>query len=250
MIATARRPGRPTKRPALSAELEALRPHEVTIRPWLKDDELRLTKVHRRLRAQGVHVSYSSLYRFARAVCDFGTPAVTVRVAEPPPGEAAEVDFGVLGLWFDPLVERQRRMYGLLVTLCFSRYAFLAVGFRQDLPAVLEGLEAAWLFFGGVVRRLVADNLKPVITRPDRYDPHVNRVFLEYALSFAKTPSGGQVVDLSALIRKNPSPVIILMLHLLRLLPVRCGSHRQLALENLATAWHRPGALGARAGCC
>jgi transposase len=180
-IATARRPGRPTSRTALSAELEALRPHETTIRRWLKDDELRLTKIHRRLRAQGVHASYSSLYRFARAVCDFGAPAVTVRIAEPPPGEAAEVDFGALGLWFDPLSERSRRVYGLLVTLGFSRYAFLAVGFRQDLPAVLDGLEAAWLFFGGVVRRLVADNLKPVITRPDRYDPHVNRVFLEYA---------------------------------------------------------------------
>lgn len=72
-------------------------------------------------------------------------------------------------------------MYGLLVTLAFSRYAFLAIALRQDLAAVLDGLEAAWTFFGRVVRRLVADNLKPVVTRPDRYHPHVNRVFLEYA---------------------------------------------------------------------
>src|SRR5689334_17300058 len=40
-VVTARRPGRPTNRTALSAELEALRPHEATIRRWLKDDELR-----------------------------------------------------------------------------------------------------------------------------------------------------------------------------------------------------------------
>src|SRR5262245_15956100 len=106
---------------------------------------------------------------------------MTVRVAEPPPGEAAEVDFGVLGVWFDPLLERRRRIYGLLVTLCFSRYAFLAISLRQDLAAVLDGLESAWVFFGGVVKRLVEDNLKPVVTRADRYAPGIDRVFLEYA---------------------------------------------------------------------
>jgi transposase len=180
-IATGRRPGRPTTSTALSAELEALRPHEATIRRWLHDDKLRLTKVHRRLRAQGVGVSYSSLYRFARAVCEFGTPAVTVRVAEPPAGEAAEIDFGLLGLWVDPLLQRRRHIYGLLVTLCFSRYAFLAISVRQDLAAVLSGLESAWVFFGGVVQRVVEDNLKPVITRADRYAPVIDRVFLEYA---------------------------------------------------------------------
>src|SRR5207302_792537 len=52
---------------------------------------------------------------------------------------------------------------------------------RQDLAAVLDGLEAAWAFYGGVVRRLVSDNLKPVVTRADRYAPTIDRVFLEYA---------------------------------------------------------------------
>jgi transposase len=160
--------------------VEVLCPHERTIRQWLGEG-LRLTKIHRRLRAQGVRVSYSSLYRFARAACDFGTPAITVRVADPPPGEVAETDFGVMGHWPDPSTGRRRRVYGLLVTLCFSRYAFLAITLRQDLVAVLDGLEAAWAFFGGVVRRLVVDNLTPAVTRPDPYTPGLNRVFLEYA---------------------------------------------------------------------
>jgi len=62
-----------------------------------------------------------------------------------------------------------------------ARYAFLAISLRQDLTAVLDGLESAWVFFGGVVKRLVEDNLKPVITRSDRYTPVIDRVFLEYA---------------------------------------------------------------------
>jgi hypothetical protein len=52
---------------------------------------------------------------------------------------------------------------------------------HQDLPTVLAGLEAAWTFFQGVVPRLVVDNLKPVVTRADRYAPQIDRVILEYA---------------------------------------------------------------------
>jgi transposase len=180
-LAAGRRPGRPATTTEPRAELQALAAHHEMIRRWLREDGLRLTKVYRRLRAQGLAVSYSTLYRFARAQCDFGAAAVTVRVADPPAGEAAEIDFGLLGLWTDLLTGRRRRIYGLLVTLCFSRYAFLWITLRQDLPAVLDGLEAAWAFFGGVVKRLVEDNLKPIVARPDRYAPGIDRVFLEYA---------------------------------------------------------------------
>jgi len=171
-------PGPMGGRPGTSQDV--LRPQQPQIQAWLAEG-LRLTKIYRRLRAQGVAVSYSTLYRFAQTSCGFGTPAVTVRVADPPPGEAAEVDFGVLGLWPDLATGTQRRVYGLLVTLCHSRYACLAVSLRQDLGALLDGLELAWTFFGGVVRRLVLDNLTPAITKADRYTPTVNKVFLEYA---------------------------------------------------------------------
>lgn len=166
--------------PEASDATQLLAPHRGQIQEWLAEG-LRLTKIPRRLRAQGVASSYSTLYRFAQAHCDLGAPQVTVRVAEPPPGEAAEVDFGILGLWTDPATGQRRRLYGLLVTLCYSRYASLAVSLRQDPTAVLDGLEAAWVLFGGVVRRLVIDNLKPAVTQADRYTPTVDKLFLEYA---------------------------------------------------------------------
>ncbi len=159
---------------------DRLAAHRDQIAAWLAEG-LRLTKIYRRLQAQGVRVPYSSLHRFARAQLAFGAPSITVRVADPPPGEAAEIDFGLLGLWLDPDRGQRRRVYGLLVTLCYSRYAFLWISLRQDLAAVLDGLEAAWVFFGGVVKRLVEDNLKPIVTRADRYTPGIDRVFLEYA---------------------------------------------------------------------
>jgi hypothetical protein len=106
--------GTPVGRPA--ALPKQLAPYQAQIAAWLGDG-LRLTKIHRRLRAQGLGVPYSSLHRFAQAHCGFGAPSVTVRVAEPPAGEAAEADFRRLGRWPDPVTGSHQYVYGLLVTL-------------------------------------------------------------------------------------------------------------------------------------
>jgi len=146
---------------------DRLAPHRDQIAAWLTEG-LRLAKIYRRLRAQGVWVPYSSLHRFARAYLDFGTPAITVRVADSPPGAAAALDCGLLGRWPDPGVGQRRRIYGLLVTLCYSRYAFLWISLRQDLSAVLDGLEAAWVFFGGVVKRRLRESNRYSLTLAGR----------------------------------------------------------------------------------
>src|SRR5262245_46195537 len=53
-------------------------------------------------------------------------------------------------------------------------------------------------------------------------------------LSVAKTSSAVEVVDLAVRSGHHRSSMITLVLHLLRLLPVLVGGHRELALENLA----------------
>jgi hypothetical protein len=65
---------------------------------WLETDGLTLTKAHIKLDRMGVKVSYSSLYRYARETLGFGSPKVTVRMADTEPGEVAQVDFGRMGL--------------------------------------------------------------------------------------------------------------------------------------------------------
>jgi hypothetical protein len=55
------------------------------------------------------------------------------------------------------------------------------VTFSQTAADLIAGLEDAWEFFGGVAARVVLDNLKAAITKPDRYDPIVSRTFAEYA---------------------------------------------------------------------
>ena len=79
-----------------------LLPHRELISGWLENDKLTLTKAHIKLGRMGVVVTYSTLYRYAREEFGFGGQKVTVRMADTLPGEVAQVDFGRMGLVFDP----------------------------------------------------------------------------------------------------------------------------------------------------
>jgi len=157
-----------------------LLPHKEAITDWLEREDLTLTKVHMKLLRTGVETSYSSLYRFVQEHIGIGSRG-TVRMAETEPGEVAEVDFGRLGYLFDKALNRLRVLYALVVTLVFSRYQYVHITRRQDLPALIGGIEDAWAFFGGVTRRLIIDNMKAAVVKSSRYEPIFNRTFLEYS---------------------------------------------------------------------
>ena len=48
----------------------------------------------------------------------------------------------------------------------------------QTLDAVIEGLEEAWSFFGGVPRYLVVDNFPAAVAGADALHPRLTRGFL------------------------------------------------------------------------
>ncbi len=158
---------------------QALLPHKEEIKKWM-DERLTLTKIHSKLERLGIETTYSALYRFVSS--EIGLPSrTTVRMAETEPGEVAEVDFGKLGLLYDPDTEKKRVVYALVVTLVYSRHQYVAVSFTQKLPVLIAGIEAAWECFGGVTRRVVIDNLRAAVVKSDRYAPVFNRTFLEYS---------------------------------------------------------------------
>jgi transposase len=178
------RPGRPPEKSETSTLLE---PHRERVREWLRLDTpgsrgLSLVKIHRLLARDGVSVPYSSLHRWAVSELGFSDKRrITVRVADVAPGEVAEVDYGRLGPVFDRGSERRRLAWALVVTLAHSRHVYVHVGFSQTVGDLVDGLESAWEFFGGVPARVVLDNLKAAVSKPDRYDPYFQRTFDEYA---------------------------------------------------------------------
>jgi transposase len=110
---------------------------------------------------------------------------LTVRLADPPPGQELQVDFGRLGLLGEGVGDRNRAVYGLVMTASFSRHQFVWLTFRQQLRDVIEGLEAGWRFFGGVFAVLIPDNLKAVVNQADPLGARINEEFVRYAQSRA-----------------------------------------------------------------
>lgn len=176
IIGQFRRPVRSTPRQTE----QTLRGRQPQIQTWLKEGLL-LTKVHELLCREGFLVTYSSLYRFARKWCDFGSSSLlTVRRAPVLAGEMAEVDFGRLGLLHDLANNGPRVLHAFIMILGYSRLSCVIPTFRQDLPSVIDCFEEAFRFFEGCPRRVVIDNLKCCIDAADSYTPRLNRTFLEY----------------------------------------------------------------------
>lgn len=160
---------------------EVLAPWADCIQGWLKEERLKLTRVQELLAQQGCVAPYTSLRRFVARRGWWGRSQTTVRMADTPPGEVAEMDFGRLGLIWDPETERRRLAWALVIVLLYSRHCFVWPMFRQQLVDVIEGLEATWAFFRGIPKYLVMDNFPAAVAGPDPFHPRFTAGFLEYA---------------------------------------------------------------------
>jgi len=138
-------------------------------------------KTRRLLARDGINISESSFARFVKAHFAHLNKNITVRLPESQPGQYAQADFGRLGKIYDLATKRIRMAWAFIVTLAYSRLMYVHVTFKLDSRAVIEGLEAAWDYFGGISAILIVDNLAPVVDKADRYNPRINKTFLEYA---------------------------------------------------------------------
>ncbi len=177
--------------------VEAVRPHRhdgrghawhqleaqhAQLAQWLVKEKLTVVKAQELLARQGVVVPQRTLHRYALEVLAVGRGrGTTVRVADGEPGGELQVDFGRMGLVFDPATGRNRVAHALVFTACYSRHCFVWLTFAQTFEAVIDGFEAAWAFFGGVFATVIPDNLKAIVDRSDPLEPRLNQAFVEYA---------------------------------------------------------------------
>ena len=143
--------------------------------------------VHQRLRDEdGLSVGISSFRRylwlaFPDAVA---REQVTVLRPEVAPGEEAQIDYGFLGSWVDPMTSKTRRVFAFVMVLACSRHMFVQPVLKMDQRSWVSSHVSALNFFGGSPRRLVPDNLKTGVDRPDLYDPKLNRAYGELATHY------------------------------------------------------------------
>lgn len=109
---------------------------------------------------------------------------VTVLRPEVATGEEAQIDYGYLGSWLDPVAQRVRRVWAFVMVLAASRHMFVRPVLGVDQRSWVAAHVAAFEYFGGVPRRLVPDNLKTGVDRPDLYDPKLNRAYAEMAAHY------------------------------------------------------------------
>ncbi|MEY4581623.1 MAG: hypothetical protein RL701_6326 [Pseudomonadota bacterium] len=166
--------------PSTSASRVELHQQRTRIEGWLHHPQqpLRLTRIHELLQREGMSVSYTTLRRFAKKEFGFGERACTVLIADAGPAEEAQIDFGLMGkVTFEGV---ERKLWALIVTMVHSRFSFVWPTFTQTTNDVIEGLEAAWSFFGGIPKRIIPDNMTSVVIDPNPLDPKLGRVFSEY----------------------------------------------------------------------
>lgn len=172
---------RPHRTDGHGAPWRLLQVHHGEIAGWVKED-LTAVKIHELLERRGVSVPCRTVQRYVADVLGRRRGrGSTVRVNDGEPGDELQVDFGRMGLVFDPATGRDRVVHALIFTACFSRHCFVWLTHRQTTDAVIVGCEAAWVFFGGVFRTLIPDNLSAVVEGADALEPRFNRAFVEYA---------------------------------------------------------------------
>lgn len=159
--------------------------HHETIRELV--GQVTVSTIHQRLTDEaGLTASLASLRRYVRANLaeEARRAAVTVLREDPPPGAEGQVDYGYLGRWFDPAAARFRRVWAFVLVLAASRHLFVRPVLVMDQRAWTEAHVAAFEFFGGAPARLVPDNLRTGVDRPDLYDPKLNRSYAELAAHY------------------------------------------------------------------
>ncbi|MEE6180038.1 IS21 family transposase [Mycobacterium sp. 050134] len=156
-------------------------------RDWIAeqlDVPVTVATIAQRLRDdRGVDVSESTVRRYiATAFAEHHLEdKVTVARGAVDPGSEAQIDYGRLGMWRDPDTGRRVAVWVFAMILSCSRALFIQPVLRMDQGSWNASHVAAFEFFGGVPARLVCDNLKTGVIRPDLYDPLINLAYGELA---------------------------------------------------------------------
>lgn len=95
------------------------------------------------------------------------------------PGEQAQVDWGNCGMI---TVEGCRRKLSVFVmVLSYSRMIYLEFTLSQSLDAFLEAHHNAFIFFGGIPKKILYDNLKSVVRERFGKTVNFNQTFMAFA---------------------------------------------------------------------
>lgn len=126
-------------------------------------------------------VSYSSFKRFVRKNSLAISPQKATCRIEVEAGQEIQIDYAKVGILYDPLTGKNRTVYAFIATLSHSRHKFAQFVYKQDQASFVASHVDMFNNFNGVPCRILIDNLKSGVIKPDLYDPRLNRTYREMA---------------------------------------------------------------------
>jgi transposase len=160
--------------------------HRQQIIDW-RTGEVTVATIAQRLRDEhGLEASESSVRRWITANLDDESLRTKVTVPRGPvdPGSEAQIDYGKLGMWFDPVSGPRVAIWAIVMVMACSRHIFVQPVIKMHQSSWCASHVAAFEFFGGVPARMVPDNLKTGVDTPDLYDPKINKAYAELAVHY------------------------------------------------------------------
>lgn len=149
----------------------------------LRKQEVEMAAIWQRLRDNYDYPgSYSSVRRFVARLEPETVEAYTrVHTAA---GEEMQVDFGSVGLLFDPASGKLRTAYVFVATLSYSRHQYAELVFDQKVITWIGLHRRAFEYFGGVPQRVVPDNLKAAVIQALVHDAVLGEAYRQMGLHY------------------------------------------------------------------
>lgn len=148
---------KPKRRPQRGSMLDA---YQAYLREQIAAGVDNCVVLLREIRKRGYAGSYTILKDFVQPLRLPRKPKATARF-ETEPGEQAQVDFGLFR-YVSP-EGPTRQLYAFVMVLSWSRAIYVEFVTRTDTAAFLRCHWNAFVYFGGIVRRCLYDNVKVVV---------------------------------------------------------------------------------------
>lgn len=97
------------------------------------------------------------------------------------PGEIIQIDFTGKKLKWELDSGKMEYSEVLLFVFPYSQYVYCKAMPSQKIPDFIAGINSALLYFGGLPKALLSDNLKSYVTKSDRYQPNFNQSCVQLA---------------------------------------------------------------------
>jgi len=174
-----RSPGIPRFQPG-PPRLSKLGIHREYVLGRVKEGVENCVVLMRELKEQGYAGSYTILKEFVHPLRGRSSINATMRF-ETAPGEQVQVDFGSFP--YRSAEGTERRVWGFLMVLSYSRMAYLEFVPRADVTTFIRCHLNGFDRLGGIARRCLYDNAKLVVLhRNGSGQPVWNERFLDFAL--------------------------------------------------------------------